>query len=673
MKGRMGRVGRSGARSARRRLGRIVAVAWTGDDAPPLTSLLAVGAVVWLAYAIVWVCLDGPVLDEAAIAAPLVTGDAGYPSGHPNAWMYRHAVLLLYQLGALQWLVHPDPWWIGATRNVLFLFSSTFVPFAIVVACTRRPAWGHVAAALTLSETTCSAVGTYLMWVFPGVYSSGHFGIHLGVLAVVLVAAGVDRLGGVLAGLMAAIHATMVLVVWPAVAGVLWLRTRRGEPIRAAVASALVGLAAAGAVAGVIAWRTAGDVVAPPYDVRGDGAPILRTFIRTTDPHRQPLPVRSPIGLVGPTAFAVLAGAALARSARVADRRAVEGVVVTGAVAWTWVLGTRALQAVLPELPLPLLMVMPARFANLAMLLVVPLAVVLLATSVPARTGATIASLLLVVEAGLLAAGRQLAFVHVLYVTLGVAAGAVVGSRWMRASRRWSLAAAAGLGVAIASVRALDGSVVVWGFALAFAGAAVLAAGLRPDARIAPSRARLLVAGCAAVASLALRGPHPPNLWDFGSERQSAEETALAAWLHEHAPPHAMLVTPPFPPTWLQPKTGHPVLFDMMTLLSMTYFPAEAEPVARLVRDLYDVDYSSPRAVDALRGPDGMLRPSSPVWLRGWGERPCATWREIAARWDFAFVLAPHETALRLPAVWSGRTWTLYEVPARCADGTAPT
>jgi hypothetical protein len=673
MKGRMGRAGRSGAWWGGARLRRIAAVAWTGDDGPPLGRLLAVGAAVWLAYAIVWVRLEGPVLDEAAIAAPLIAGDAGYPAGHPNAWMYRHAVLLLYQLGALQWLIHPDPWWIAATRNVAFLFVSAFVPFTIALACTRRPAWGHVVAALTLSETTCSAVGTYLMWVFPGVYSSGHFGIHLAVLATVLVAAGFDRLGGVLAGLMAAVHATMVLVVWPAVAGVLWLRRRRGEPVRAVVVSALVGLAAAGAVAGVIAWRTADDAAAPPYDARADGSAILRTFIRTTDPHRQPLPLRSPIGLVGPTAFAILAGVALARATRVADRRALEGVVVTGAVAWTWVLGTRALQAVLPVLPLPLLMVMPARFANLAMLLVVPLAVVALASSVPARTGAMLASLLLVVEAGLLGAGRQLAYIHLLYVTLGVAMGAVVGSPWRRASPPWSVLAALALALAIAAVRALDGSVVVWGFGLGVAGAAILAAGLRPDARVTQARARLLAAGCAAVASLALRGPHPPNLWDFGSERQSAEEGALATWLHEHAPPRAMIVTPPFPPTWLEPKTGHPVLFDMMTLLSMTYFPAEAEPVARLVRDVYDVDYANPSAVDALRGPDGMLRPSSPVWLRTWATRPCETWREIGGRWSFAYVLAPREVALQLPGVWSGRTWTLYEVPAACGGAAAPT
>jgi hypothetical protein len=101
-----------------------------------------------------------------------------------------------------------------------------------------------------------------------------------------------------------------------------------------------------------------------------------------------------------------------------------------------------------------------------------------------------------------------------------------------------------------------------------------------------------------------------------------------------------------------------------------------AEPEARLVRDLFGVDYTDPAAVDALRGPDGMLRPSSPVWLRAWPERSCAAWREFGGRWAVAYVLSPHATRLRLPDVWSGPSWTLYEIPrdaAGCAarDGAA--
>jgi hypothetical protein len=645
------------------RLSRLVARAWTGSGAPPLPQMLGAGAVLWLAYAGVWLFLEGPVLDEAAIAAPVIAGNAGYPPGHPNAVVYRSAVALLYQLGALQWLVHPDPWWISATRNVAFLFLSTFVPFALVVTCTRRPAWGHVAAVLTLSETVCSAVGVYLMWVFPGVYSSGHIGIHLAVLSIVLLLAGMDRLGGVIVGLLPAIHAAMVAVVWPVVACLLLLRRRRGLPLVPIAASVLTGLVAAGAVAAVVAWRTADDVALPPYDTRGDGTAIIRTFIRTTDPHRQPLPIPSAIGLVAPVASAIFAGFLLLPGRRrPTDRAAWLGVALAGAVAWGWALGARALQGVLGELPLPLAMAMPARFANLGMLLVVPLAVGVLATSLPPRTATILSIGLIAVEGLLLLFARQLAFVHLLPVALGVACGAMLGSASSRVSRSGATGALLAVALVLLVVRAPDGTRLIWGFVLALAPTLALSA-MPLRARGLEHAGGVLAVTCLLVALVALRGPHFANAWDIGSERQSAEETALGAWLHEHARPHAMLLAAPFPPTWLQPKTGHPVLFDMITLLSMTYFPREAEPVARLVGDVFDVDYADPAAVDSLLGPDGMLRPSSPVWLRTWGGRSCATWYELGTRWGFDFVLAPRAMRLRLQAPWSGSTWTLYEIP----------
>jgi hypothetical protein len=100
--------------------------------------MLAAGALVWLAYAVLWLWLEGPILDEA-VAAPVIPGEAGYPAGHPNTIVYRRGVTVLYQLGARHWVLHPDPWWISATRNVAFLFVSAFMPFAVVVVCTRRP------------------------------------------------------------------------------------------------------------------------------------------------------------------------------------------------------------------------------------------------------------------------------------------------------------------------------------------------------------------------------------------------------------------------------------------------------------------------------------------------------------------------------------------------------
>lgn len=661
----MGRGARSEAADAGSGAPGVAALLWTGTGVST-GSALATGAVVWLAYAVLWLAIEGPVLDEAAAAAPLVAGEQVYPLGHPNSVVFRHAITLLYQLAGLQWLVYPDPWWISATRNVAFLFLSAFVPFAIATACTRRPAWGHVAAALTLSEAVCSAVGVYLMWVFPGVYSNGHFGIHLAALTVVLVAAGVDRLGGALAGILVAVHVAMAAAVWPAVAAVLALRLRRGEPVRRVVVAAAVGLVAAALVAGIVAWRTADEPAGPPWQV-GENPAIVRTFIRTTDPHRQPLPMPSAIGVVGPVAFALLAGVALAGGRRRPGRAAREGVVVLGALAWSCALGARAYQGLVGELPLPVAMAMPARFANLGMLLVLPLAVVALATAAPARLATVLATLLVATEAVLLVWAPRVAFVHLLYAALGVVAGAALG-RTSRVPRRLALAGTAVLLVALAAVRTAEGGPVVWAFVAGLVPALTIAAVVAPAGRVAPPLGALAAAACLTVAVVAVRGPHAANAWDFGSERQTAEETSLAAWLRGNAPPRAMLLVAPFPPSWLAPKTGHPVLFDMITLLAMTYFPRQTEPVTRLVRDVFAIDYADPAALAPLLGPDGLLRPSSPVWLRTWPARSCEEWRAIGTRWGFDLVLAPHATRLRLESPWSGPTWTLYRIPARC-DG----
>jgi 5,10-methylene-tetrahydrofolate dehydrogenase/methenyl tetrahydrofolate cyclohydrolase len=90
----------------------------------------------------------------------------------------------------------------------------------------------------------------------------------------------------------------MTVVAWPVLAAVFaWRPPRRW---RAVLAGGAAGLAVAAAVAAAIAWRTAGDTPLPPYVSTGDARVALRTYMETTDPHRQPLTVRSPIGLVAP-------------------------------------------------------------------------------------------------------------------------------------------------------------------------------------------------------------------------------------------------------------------------------------------------------------------------------------------------------------------------------------
>jgi hypothetical protein len=137
--------------------------------------------------------------------------------------------------------------------------------------------------------------------------------------------------------------------------------------------------------------------------------------------------------------------------------------------------------------------------------------------------------------------------------------------------------------------------------------------------------------------------------------------------LRDNAPSDAMLVAPLYPPTWLQPKTGHPVLVDSMMLANMPYFPATAGPIGRLVRDVYGIDYADPDAVRALRGPDGMLRPTASAWTAAWEARPCEEWRRLADRYGFRHVWAPRAHPVRLPVAFGARQWALHRVPDACA------
>jgi hypothetical protein len=201
---------------------------------------------------------------------------------------------------------------------------------------------------------------------------------------------------------------------------------------------------------------------------------------------------------------------------------------------------------------------------------------------------------------------------------------------------------------------------------------AAVANAVVPDADGLARLRGVITAACVIVGLAALRAPHVPNQWDAGSERASADERGLAAWLATGAPADAMLVTPLWPPTWLQGKTGHPVLLDTMTLANMAYFPATASVVGHIVRDVFGVDFADAAAVERLRGPDGMLRPTSPAWLAAWEARGCDEWRAIGSRYGFRYVWAERAHPVGLPVAWRGERWALHVVPETCATTAGP-
>jgi hypothetical protein len=125
-----------------RRLCALASPLVAGSEKASLGQVLLAGALIWAAYAAAHVAVAGVVLDEVVIAAQIITGDVSYPAGHPHQMFYTRAFNLPTYLAAAIWTVAPDPWLISAVRNLLHLFCSAFLPFALTVLLTR-PWAGH--------------------------------------------------------------------------------------------------------------------------------------------------------------------------------------------------------------------------------------------------------------------------------------------------------------------------------------------------------------------------------------------------------------------------------------------------------------------------------------------------------------------------------------------------
>jgi len=270
------------------------------------------GALVWGVYSVIQILINGIVLDESLAPAQIIAGAVQYPAGHPHQIYYLRAYNLFHYLAAGVWAIEPAPLAISAARNFLFLFSSLFAPFAITVLLTRRPLWGHIAATLTVAEVALRFESVYPMWVFPSGNSNGHLGLHAAIFIIVLLLARLWRTGGLLLGLLPALHPAMPLVIWPW-SGAYLLFSRelncRREKVRLLLATAL-GLGVCAALALIIFIRAANAGAVPPYNVQPNdqmnGELIHRQFTATTDVHRRLAPLWWYGYSVGPVALFII-------------------------------------------------------------------------------------------------------------------------------------------------------------------------------------------------------------------------------------------------------------------------------------------------------------------------------------------------------------------------------
>jgi hypothetical protein len=663
-----------------------VSTGTSGDQDRELRVPLARAALIWLAYSIIQLVINGIVLDETVIAAQVIAGSVAYPSGHPHEIYYWSAFSLPHYLSAGLWFLIPSAEVISALRNVLFLFLSTMSIFTLALVLTRSSLWGHVAVALVLLESAFRFEGVYPIFVFPNIYSNGHIGIQVAILTVALLFGRMWRSAGLLLGLLPAIHGTVALLIWP------WagLYILLAGLLRDSVArTRLLIWGGLGCLACLGLWILIGAVtpegaVAPLYQATGDGEAIREQFRLMTDVHRQPIDVRRFAYLVNPIAFFALCAMLWLRGRVLGpdsapDRPMMMVLTGLGIVIWTYLLGTRLFEALVGPPPDFILLTMPNRFSNLSAGLLIGLTAVGLSWGVRSLGPRSRAVASLLLAGGLLAialAGSPLLewtrrdlTRHLIPLVWGVLFG--VEAFVARESRysRTVLGSAAAIGVALALfiVETLTVVYVAVIAGLTFAALQIAGRVRLPQLRRTPSPRAVatgallvMVVGCA---SLALPGRTRDRLqpqyvrWDMAS----ADDRAIGEWLRSNASRDEMVLAGYLPRSELQVKTSQPVLFEMKTMWIMTYMPDLAPLINRMVHDLYGVDYGNAEQLSRLC-PDGRLSAWCRVWDDNWADRTRDEWREVGGRYGFRLVVNESRVPLDLEVAVAGERWTLYTI-----------
>lgn len=621
---------------------------------------LWIGAAVWGLVCVAGVCLRGVHWDETYEYAQVITGQVPYPDAHPMRVYARNAFSVQTWGAAALLAAGAGPLLLCGLRNVLFLLATVLPPYLLGALATRRTRWGFVAAALVLECVFLEFDGSYPLFVWPELYSNGHIGGAVALVALALLLANQVRTAALLFGLMPAIH----LGQWPPLLAVfacyaLWLLLRRDwTPLRRLAAWGVAGLALTAALYALHHPFKVPLAGAGPYASGPEAQALWRDFTAFHDPHRRFPPANGQILLAGTLLLSVLA--AWRADNETARKRFGWLACYAGIIAAiTW--GTMALHAVLGErMPFLFIAWMPYRLFN--HLGPVAAAVMLGAlcggarkdsgTPDPARRHGGQVLVLLLLAWGFAHVflrdvipqpwyGRYIANNEgVAFVLFGASLAALFrGPRTGRPHHVGTLAVV----LAAAAVLALFHQ---FGAACLLAGAVAY-----PLLQWLPAVGRHKRCGfafalaCVAIAlACAALQPHQ-------TLPRTPFELRVASVLRQRNREDAMLAVPPDSYT-AQARTGHPVLAEAVTPSLISYMPGLAPAINRLWRGLYGVPLEQP--------PPGAPPPAS--WETVWRQRPAEDWRALARRYEFDYVVAPERVPLRLPLVLEDGGMALYEM-----------
>ncbi len=614
-------------------------------------TFLARGAGLWVVFSAVAVWSIGPQWDECLEHAQVLAGQVAYPDGHPLAAYVRGAYSA--QTRGAAWLLSlgADEGLLCGLRNFLFLLSTTLPVYVLGYILTRRPLWGHVAAALVLQGILLEFDGSYPAAVWPNLYSNGHIGGAWALLSLGLAVAGRTRAAAFFLGAMPAVHVGQFpfLAMWACGFAVWQWRGGGWAALRPAAPGLAAGLLCSAALA-LLQWSGSAAPAAPPES----GAAVLdvwRGFTFHHDPHRRFPPLNGHLVLAGALLLSTLAAW---RMPGVAARRrygALAGYCLCVALA-VWC--AMMVQAALGEqTPFWLMVWMPYRVINH-----VPPILIGVLTGVLGRRApgylllALIMALLMPVLAPWLGATLYVRYFahgeYVVFLLYGAALAALLRmpSKSHAAPPRPAWAGCAVCAGLLTPFHQFGAACVGAGAVAAlFPGLARWGGGL-PGPRLQ----RAVIAGLAALLSLlALR--HQARFLE--PLPRGAFEVAARRVLEERGDPAAMVLAEPYS-YMLQAKLRHPVLVEATTPSLISYLPALGPRIERMYSELYGIRFS----LSSMRGPG-----AAADWQAMWQTRETREWTALGARHQFRYVVCPASLTLSLPLLLETEGKRLYAVP----------
>lgn len=554
-----------------------------------------------------------PTWHVAVESAQVVAGIVHYPAGNPFYIYHVKLWTILHQICAVLLLLGVSEIWLSiALSGLLGMVSCQAL--AMIVYALSADSTLSIAAPFVIFVSHIAEHGViYLLSLMGTQHTYGSIGLSIIVLVAGLLGSGCYRLGWVLLGLAPAVHPSLGGWLWLTVGITLMWDSRARREWLARRWLWFAGGAAVTALSLLIHLTVTYDV---PHVDPAVSAPYVRAFISFWDAHRGGVKPKS-LGVLMNAGALVLSSLWLLAFAERLPHPALfllRLIVVTAALALSFMYVS---WIPADQVPLLLVMLIPARLLNFNVMIYVALLLGLLSTH---RKRFWSQMLTLVLVGGLLLLDESRGVLVLEAVSAGlVLFGALTKLReWLGASPRPSEAEAHSA---------------------------------RPTAEAAAARFARVAYSAVLVCAVALTwaSPSPESLFlDRTNDRLFAAAAAETKGL--------ILTSGSF--HLVQLYTRRPVLLDGGGLDSLPYAPESGPAMGQILRDVYDIDLFHP-PIEA-KGAGAIPHIVNQI---AWQKFSRARWLAIGRQYHVTQVLARSDYVLDLPVVAENPSLRLYRIP----------